>query len=353
MKLLIGASPSKFFHMQEFSKELEKLNIQTKLVLDENIISGFPDRKISNWVGSKTKFNDLISDFKPNMILVDRQKHFAKASIDSKIPVLVHLRGDFWSEIQWAKETIYKKFPKNFVINKWEQIGNYCFNNSQMILPICKFLEKRVQQEVPNSKNSVMYQGINPLNWYHVDKLNLKHPCVGILQSATIWGKAQEMLILPEILRKNPKIMFYWVGDGPYREKILSALNNFENFKWLGSKKYPEQVREFLSEIDIYALISGIDMSPLTLLEAQLMKKPVLASNVGGIPELMNDKDTGFLIEKGNRSQWNEKINLLFNDDKLIQKMGIKGQKFVEENFSWKYIAEKFVNDIKQKLDSN
>ena len=83
------------------------------------------------------------------------------------------------------------------------------------------------------------------------------------------------------------------------------------------------------------------------------MKKPVLASNVGGIPELMNDKDTGFLIEKGNSSQWNEKINLLFNDDKLIQKMGIKGQKFVEENFSWKYIAEKFVNDIKQKLDSN
>ena len=186
-----------------------------------------------------------------------------------------------------------------------------------------------------------------------MEKLNLKHPCVGILQSATIWGKAQEMLILPEILRKNPKIMFYWVGDGPYREKILSALNNFENFKWLGSKKYPEQVREFLSEIDIYALISGIDMSPLTLLEAQLMKKPVLASNVGGIPELMNDKDTGFLIEKGNSSQWNEKINLLFNDDKLIQKMGIKGQKFVEENFSWKYIAEKFVNDIKQKLDSN
>ena len=102
-----------------------------------------------------------------------------------------------------------------------------------MILPICKFLEKRVQQEVPNSKNSVMYQGINPLNWYHVEKLNLKHPCVGILQSATIWGKAQEMLILPEILRKNPKIMFYWVGDGPYREKILSALNNFENFKWI------------------------------------------------------------------------------------------------------------------------
>ena len=62
-------------------------------------------------------------------------------------------------------------------------------------------------------------------------------------------------------------------------------LEKYENFHWLGSLEYPEKVREFLTEIDVYALISGIDMSPLSLQEAQLMEKPVIATNVGGIPE--------------------------------------------------------------------
>ena len=44
-------------------------------------------------------------------------------------------------------------------------------------------------------------------------------------------------------------------------------------FIGLGSLDYPNKVREFLTEIDVYALISGIDMSPLTLQEAQLMEK--------------------------------------------------------------------------------
>lgn len=347
MKILIGASPSKFFHMKEFSEELEKLNISTKLVLDEEIISGFPDRKFSNWIPSKTKFNELINDFKPDLILVDRQKHFAKAAVELDIPVLIHLRGDYWSEIKWAKETIYKGFPKNKIINKWEEIGNYCFEKANMILPICKFLENRVKDELPDANTSVMYQGINPSNWYETSTNQLRHPCVGILQGATIWGKTKEMLILPEILKANPEITFYWVGDGPYREKITSVLNKFENFKWLGSMSYPNDVRIFLNEIDIYGLISGIDMSPLTLQEAQLMKKPVIATKVGGIPELMKENETGYLIKKGDFEGWNEKIEVLINDQEKMRKMGLSGRKFIEENFSWNIIASKFVQDLK------
>jgi len=351
MKLLIGASPSKIFHMKEFTQELEKNKITTKLVLDEDYVSGFPDRKISNWIYSKRKFNDLIKDVKPDLILVDRQKHFAKAAIESNIPVLMHLRGDFWSEIKWAKETIYKGFPKNIVIKKWEEIGRDCFEKASMVLPICNFLENRVNEEISNVKTSVMYQGINPKNWFKTDGMELKHPCVGILQGATIWGKTKEMLLLSKILQAHPEITFYWVGDGPYREKITSVLSKFKNFVWLGAMDYPDQVRKFLDEIDVYGLISGIDMSPLTLQEAQLMKKPVLATNVGGVPELMKDNETGYLIHKGNHKEWIEKISLLLNDGKKSHQMGLNGKKFVEENFSWDVIARKFVNDIQKQFN--
>jgi len=146
-------------------------------------------------------------------------------------------------------------------------------------------------------------------------------------------------------------VKFYWVGDGPFRKEIMIELKKYKNFEWLGPLEYPNKVREYLSEIDIYALISGLDMSPLTLLEAQLMKKPVIATNVGGIPELMIDKKTGFLIEKGNSEELVKKIEEILNDPKKIEEMGIQGRKFVEENFSWKIITQKFIDNLKKMLD--
>lgn len=351
MKILIGASSSKIFHLNEFADALNNLKIKTKLVLDVDYSDGYPSRKISHWFQKDHKFKKLIQEFKPDVIFVDRQRHFGLAAIKSNIPLLVHVRGDFWSEIKWAKETIYKSFPRNIAINQWEKIGNECFKNASMVLPICKYLEKITTQQFPNVPNSVMYQGINPKNWFETKGMKLKHPCVGILQSATILGKVKEMLILPKILQANPEITFYWVGDGPYREKILPVLNKFENFVWLGSMKYPDQVRNFLDEVDVYGLISGIDMSPLTLQEAQLMKKPVLATNVGGIPELMKDKETGFLIEKGDYKEWIDKISFLLNDEKKIHQMGLTGRKFVEEYFSWDVIARKFIKDVQRELN--
>jgi glycosyltransferase involved in cell wall biosynthesis len=127
-------------------------------------------------------------------------------------------------------------------------------------------------------------------------------------------------------------------------------LKKYDNFQWLGSLDYPGKVREFLSSIDIYGLASGIDMSPLTLLEAQLMKKPVIATKVGGIPELMIDKKTGFLVTKGNDEEWKKRIEELLNNKNKRNEMGENGREFVKENFSWEKIANEFKNTISQQF---
>ena len=169
-----------------------------------------------------------------------------------------------------------------------------------------------------------------------------------IITRAVIWGKTQEMLILENVLKSMPDVTFYWAGDGSYREKIISALGKYDNFKWLGNLQYPEKVREYLTEIDVYALVSGIDMSPLTLQEAQLMKKPVVATNVGGIPELMKNNETGFLVERDDADGWIEKLSLLINDREKRKTMGEDGRKFVEENFNWEKIAREFLDIVKK-----
>jgi len=345
-RLLIGGSSSKLFHLREFADTLNEFGIECKVVFDADVYDGFPSRKINHWFQSKSKFNQIIKEFKPDAIFIDRQRHFGLASIDAKLPLLVHLRGDHWSEIEMARKTLYKSFPKNYVLKKWEQIAEKCFQNSALILPICNYLEKLVKERYPSKSVSTLYQGIQPTNWYKTDGMNLKHPCVGLLQSANIWEKTKEILTIEPVLKNMPNVTFYWVGDGPYRDYVLFALKKYENFKWLGHLQYPDKVRDYLSEIDIYALISGIDMSPLTLLEAQLMEKPVIATEVGGIPELMIDNKTGFLIKKGDSQNLMEKIFLLLNDESKRRSMGSFGRKFVEDNFGWKKIRSNFVNII-------
>ena len=77
MKLLIGASSSKLFHLKEFAQNLHKQNIETRIVFDADYADGFPNRKILKWFSSNKKFKKLVSEFKPDAIFVDRTRHFA------------------------------------------------------------------------------------------------------------------------------------------------------------------------------------------------------------------------------------------------------------------------------------
>ena len=78
------------------------------------------------------------------------------------------------------------------------------------------------------------------------------------------------------------------------------------------------------------------------------MEKPVIATSVGGIPELMKDKETGFLVKKDNPKELAEKISILVNDTKKSENMGKKGKDFVIKNFNWDKICHDFLESLKK-----
>lgn len=353
MRLLIAGAKSKFFHLKEFGDALTKFGVEYKLVHDLEIYTGFPSKNIRDWFPSKKKFNALISEFKPDAVFIDRQAHFGLATIDAKIPLFILLRGDYWSEIKWARETLYKSPIKRAALWQRDRIARKCFAGATAIIPICRYLEPIVKQHYPEKLVQVIYGGIDASRWYPVEGMKLDHPCVGLLQGAWIWGKTQEILTLKNVIESLPDVTFYWAGDGPYRQKITDVLGKYKNFKWLGALQYPDQVRQYIASLDVYALASGIDMSPLTLQEAQLMKIPVIATNAGGIPELMKDEETGFLVQRGDYNAWIEKIRLLLNDKKLAEKFGENGRQFVETEFSWEKMARDFVGIVERYLSKS
>ena len=289
----------------------------------------------------------LINQIKPDLVFTERTSHFASLVVDENIPLVIFLRGNIWEESK-DLQIIYKSFIDKIQIKFKKNIMKKCFREAKIVLPICDFLTEIVKENYPEKKIQTMYQGIDEKDWFITKNKKLNHPCVGLLQNANFWKKSGEMLTLKKVLQEMPNVTFYWAGDGPYRDKILSELGKFENFKWLGSLEYPDKVRDFLSEIDVYALVSGIDMSPLTLLEAQLMRKPVIATNVGGIPESMIDKKTGFLVSKGNPDEIIEKINQLITDKELYEKIGNRGNEFTKEKFEWNKIATEFIDILKE-----
>tara|TARA_Y100000590_G_scaffold242479_1_gene272527 strand:+ start:1700 stop:2761 length:1062 start_codon:yes stop_codon:yes gene_type:complete len=351
MKLLIGyGSLGKFFHLREFADELEKQNVEVKLIHDIEISKGFPSKKISDWFNGDKKFQELINEFKPDAVFTDRQTHFAIHSIKAGIPTFILLRGHYWQEYFWGMKTLGNNLKIRSLLWVRNKISEKVFREATAILPICKYLEDVVKKRYPKQNTGVFLEGINSERWYHTKKIELKHPCVGIVQDANWWGKSKELLVLEKVLEKMPDTNFYWVGDGQYRKKITDRLNKFENFKWLGRLEYPDKVREFLETIDVYALITGMDLAPLTLKEAQLMEKPVIATDVGGDKEMMIDGKTGFLVKEGSSNDIIEKLSKLLEDEQMSEKMGKEGAKFVKEKFNWEFVAKNFLDIIKPYL---
>ena len=353
MRLLIAVDKTRFFYINQFADELKKNGINCLIINDLDIYDEIDStNKYLKWVKTPKKFQKIIDDFKPDAIFTERVSHFSSLVIKTDIPLIIFVRGEDilphkWSKINWKEQALETSFSNKIDIFTKQKIAEKCYKKSALILPICHYLEKIIRGNCPNKDVHVLYQGINQKDWFSEKGIKLKHPCVGFLQGAEIWEKTKEMLLLKDILKEMPNINFYWAGDGPYRDKILPSLEKYDNFHWLGNLEYPGEVRKFLSEIDIYALLSGIDMSPHTLLEASLIKKPVIATNVGGVSESCKNNETCFLIEKNDPDDWIDKISMIINNKEKMDEMGQKGYEFVKENFLWNKIADDFIKLLK------
>ena len=334
------------FHFSGFCKELQKYDIECKIEDQLQFLCKFFDFKKLK----KRKLFDLFLDkTKPDLVLLDDHSDLVFSLIKKKIPFLFLVRGHLWQEEKLVKETITNSFIKKIVLKRKHYIMEKCLKEALIIIPISNFLANVVRNYFPEKSIEVLHMdGRDPDLWKPKHDMKLKHPCVGLLQGAGVWGKTEEMLVLEKVLKTMPDVTFYWAGDGIYREKILSQLKKYQNFKWLGKLGYPDKVLEFLSEIDVYALFSGMDGLGQSVIEASFIGKPIIATNVGGIPETMIENESGFLVEKGNSEQWIQRLTILLNDRNLSKEMGKSARDFVLSKFSWQQITKEFVNILKK-----
>lgn len=123
------------------------------------------------------------------------------------------------------------------------------------------------------------------------------------------------------------------VGDGPVREDCerFARENSLKNVEFVGYKS-GEELKELYRNSALLVMPSEwYENAPMTILEAFAYGKPVIGSDIGGIPEMVVDGETGLLFEAGNYYDLREKIRYLISNPSLIIGMGKKARKKVEE----------------------
>jgi len=138
-------------------------------------------------------------------------------------------------------------------------------------------------------------------------------------------------------------VVFFIIGDGKEKATILQQLNQ-KNILFTEQKNETGAVVIFTSWItDAQQAIDGLDMvvltsfnegTPFSLIEAQFCGKPVVAVNVGGVADTLQDNKTGFLVAPGDVGAFVEKIHQLAMDEDLRHLMGKKGVEWVQARFS-------------------
>ena len=139
---------------------------------------------------------------------------------------------------------------------------------------------------------------------------------------------------------KNLKLIL--VGGGTnsvYNSHQLSAYakGKIEAYEWVDD----EQLQALYEASDIYASASLLEGFGLTILEAMAAGKPVVATRVGAIPEIVQERVNGLLVEPNNWRDLSQSLEYLIENRDLMQKIGQYNKEYVKLHFNWEKTAQK------------
>lgn len=143
---------------------------------------------------------------------------------------------------------------------------------------------------------------------------------------------------LPEVLSVHPTAALSIAGDGPARpelENLAAELGVRDQVAFLGWVR-PEEIPPLLNRSTCVLIPSRWQEAfGLVALQAAQMARPVIATRTGGLPEVVLDGETGFLVEREDPGALAQAIVTLLADPEMMKKLGDSAREHVFKNFSW------------------
>lgn len=139
------------------------------------------------------------------------------------------------------------------------------------------------------------------------------------------------------VCSKRKDAQFVIVGEGPYRERYQRRANEMgleDSVTWTGLMKDPFGEGVYDAADIVCQLSQWEEVFGWMIAEAMAFSKPVVANRVGGIPELVDDGETGFLVDRGDVQQAAERVLSLLENEELREKLGQAGRQKTEARFN-------------------
>ena len=202
---------------------------------------------------------------------------------------------------------------------------------------------------VPSSRVTVIHNGVDPQKYHPrdgadaVEKFRIRKPFVffvgrlsrqkGIfdLLDAMEYAPAGTTLVLATGKPDTPEI----------EQELRRVLTTAENVVWIREMLEDPDLVGLYNEAAVFACPSIYEPFGIINLEAMACETPVVASRVGGIKEVVVDKETGLLVPPGDPVRLGRALRKLIEDPKLGARMGRNGRRRVLQHFTWDRIAEK------------
>lgn len=211
--------------------------------------------------------------------------------------------------------------------------------------------EVREYRIVPPGKVVIVPNGIDVERFARGESGDLRRE-LGISPDAPVIGtvgrlsevKRQDVLIraFARIAPRRPAARLLLVGDGPQRAglaDLATRIGVHDNVIFAGYQERPE---EFLQVMDLFALTSRSEGMPLAILEAWAAGLPVVASRVGGVPELVADGRTGLLFPAADDEALATHLDRLLTQPAIGRAMGVAGQALARERFDVSVMCETY-----------
>lgn len=149
-------------------------------------------------------------------------------------------------------------------------------------------------------------------------------------------------------------------GSGSEEDNIkkLIAVNNLQEVVYLKGKYKNENLPTILTDCIALVMPSIMDKNgdmdgiPTVIYEAMALGRAVIASRISGIPEVVKENITGYLIEPGNFEELAQKMNYALTHPEISFRIGKEGRKLVEQNYDYRKNAKLFIDAISNDLDT-
>jgi len=264
---------------------------------------------------------------------------------------------DFYSNLMMIPVARFAGVP--IVIGSHRQLGDllspFQFYGQDMVFRLCDRVvcnsqaaaAQLVNRGLPNRKVVVIPNGLPPEAFADAEPALPRSP--GVVRVGMIGRMNDPVKNYPAFLgaaaklaAKFPMLEFLLVGDGPLRPKLEAMARGLglgERAKFLGER---HDIRAVLAATDISVVTSLSESLSNAILESMAAGVPVVATRVGGNPELIRDGETGLLVPPGNEDGLVEALERLLEQPSLRAEYGQRGRELASANFTLDQMRKRY-----------